>query len=95
MRPSVNSSRDGVLVGLHVVPSAREDSIRFVDGVLKVKTREPPDKGKANKAVLKLLKPIFGPCELVSGATSRNKTILVKNGDIAAVSSVLDDLTGG
>ena len=95
MRPPVRASRDGVLVDVHVTPSAKEESIRFVDGALKVKIREPADKGKANKAVIKLLKPILGSSELVNGATSRDKTVLVRNGELAAVSKVLDGLTGG
>jgi uncharacterized protein (TIGR00251 family) len=95
MRPPVRASKDGVLFDIHVIPSAKEESIMFADGVLKAKIREPADKGKANKAVLKLLKPLLGSCELVTGATSRDKTILVRNAETGAVNSVLDGLAGG
>jgi uncharacterized protein len=93
--PHIRPSKDGVLVELHVIPRAKEDSVRCVDGMLKVKTSEPPDKGKANKAVIKLLKPLLGPCELIAGQASRNKTVLVRNGELAAVSSVIEGLVRG
>jgi uncharacterized protein (TIGR00251 family) len=67
------------LFEVHVAPSAKEDSVRVSDGILRVRTTEPPDKGKANKAVAKLLKPFFGPCRVVSGLTSKKKTVLAEN----------------
>ena len=93
--PPVRTSKDGVIVDLQVIPSAREDSIRLVDGVLKVKTTEPADKGKANKAVLKALKPLFGAAEIISGHTSRRKTIIVRNMVLDDVKAVLKGLAGG
>jgi uncharacterized protein (TIGR00251 family) len=35
----------------------------------------PPESGKANTQLLKLLKKKHGPCKIISGHRSRNKTI--------------------
>lgn len=90
----IRPARGGVLLDVHATPKAREDALTYEGGILKVKVREPPDKGKANKAVLKALKPVFGACELVGGQTSRHKTVLVKNASMEAVQASLRALEG-
>jgi uncharacterized protein (TIGR00251 family) len=91
---SVRASREGVCVEVHVTPSAKKDSVRWVDGVLKVKTVAPADKGKANKAVVKLLKPLFGACEVTAGHKSRRKTVYIRHQDLRLVEGVLEGLSG-
>ena len=93
--PSVRSSSEGVFVIAHVTPSAKEDSVVCVDGILRVKTTAPADKGKANKAVVELLKPLFGPCEIVRGHKTRKKTVLVWNPGVESVKACLERLTEG
>ena len=58
---------------------AREESVEETcDGHYLVKVKAPPKKGKANRAVLKLLKKYFGmQVILISGATSTTKIIEV------------------
>jgi len=92
--PPVRACGDSVLVDVHVTPSAKEDFVVFSDGVLKVKVTESADRGKANKAVLKLIKPLFGRCKIVSGHKSRKKTILVECLDLAAVKAAVSGLAG-
>ena len=66
------------------------------DDALKVFVQAPPDKGKANKEVLKLFGAALGvkPSSLcvLSGATSRDKVILVPGIDAATVQARLRDL---
>ena len=93
--PSARASKNGVLLDIHVTPSAKKDSVRYVDGVLKVKTVEPAERGSANRGVVKLLKPIFGVCEIVSGGKSRRKTVYVQNMDLNGLKAVLDGLAEG
>ena len=92
--PSVRDSGNGVKVEIHVTPSAREDSIKCVDGVLRVKTTAPADKGNANRAVVKALKPLFGVCEIVAGHKSRRKTVHIQNLDSRGFKARLAALTG-
>lgn len=65
-------------LAVRVTPGARESVIsEWRDGVLRVKVREPAEKGRANDAVAKLLAKSLGvPTTAVilkRGATSREK----------------------
>jgi uncharacterized protein (TIGR00251 family) len=78
---------DGVAVTIRLTPKASADRIvgieRLADGTtaLKVSVTAVPEKGKANKALLKLLSKSWGvgmrSLELTRGAKDRNKTVLV------------------
>lgn len=93
--PSVRAAKGGVLVEVHVSPAAGDDSVSFTGGVLRVRTRAPPELGKANAAVIRLLKTVIGSCEIVRGHGSRRKTVYVKNADLAGVESSLAGLDVG
>ncbi len=81
----------GTLLHLRVKPGARKNEILGVHGgALKLGVVARPDKGKANRGVLKLLAKILdlapSAIELVAVNTSLDKTVLVtisaeQNGD--------------
>jgi uncharacterized protein (TIGR00251 family) len=50
---------------------------------------EPATKGKANKAVIKALKPHLGACEIVSGHKSKKKRIHAQNPRICDFEAVV------
>lgn len=65
-----------------VIPRSKENGLAgFENGVLKVRVTDPPEKGKANDAVIALLaKELSLPkrdVTLISGSTSRKKKILL------------------
>jgi len=64
-------------ITVEVKAGSREDGVEMLEeGRYLVKVKEPRQKGKANQAVLKLLKKHFGKqAILVSGATSSTKII--------------------
>lgn len=65
-------------IPVRVVPnSSRTSIISFIDGVLKVKVMEPPEDGRANRAVIKSLSKKIGikNIKLCSGEHSRDKII--------------------
>ena len=93
--PPLRASEGGVYLSFHVIASARKDSLRYADGQLKVKVSSAPEGGKANKAVLKLLKSVFGPSELTSGQKSRDKTVYIPNTRLDVVLARLEPLRGG
>jgi uncharacterized protein (TIGR00251 family) len=74
-------------VAVRLTPKASSDRIvgfeRLADGsvALKVSVTAVPEKGKANRALLKLLSKSWGvgmrSFELIRGAKDRNKTVLV------------------
>lgn len=92
MRP-VPYRRTGAGVELFVrlkpgASSERIDGIYRPDAAttsLKVKVRAQPEKGKANKALIKLLAKTLGVAQsdlaLTAGTTHRNKTLLVSGAD--------------
>ena len=73
---------------IKVIPNAKQNAVveDFVDllgqRILKIKTTQPPEDGKANKAVIEILAQYFAvkknSIKLISGATSRNKVFWVK-----------------
>lgn len=53
---------------------------------VKVRVAAPPEGGKANAQVIKLISDWFAvPVELVSGSTNRAKTLLLVGADMAGV----------
>ena len=75
----------GTRMRLRVKPGARKTAIVGVHGgALKVAVDAPPERGKANDAVLTLLADALGlpagGVTLAAGATSRNKVVVVELG---------------
>ena len=76
------ASRGGTRLRLRVKPGARTDAIVGVHGgALKIGVSPAPEKGKANHAVQELiggaLRLSASSVEVVSGQTSRDKTVWV------------------
>ena len=72
----------GTRLRLRVHPKARKNAITGVHaGALKVSVTAPPEKGKANEAVIRLLAKALdlpkGSIEIVGGETSQDKTVVV------------------
>jgi uncharacterized protein YggU (UPF0235/DUF167 family) len=69
-------------LALRVVPGAKVERAAIENGNLKLWTRTAPEDGKATKAVLAQLAGLLGiaarDIELVSGATSREKRVRIK-----------------
>ncbi|MBU3896094.1 DUF167 domain-containing protein [Patescibacteria group bacterium] len=66
-----------------VKPKAREEKIEKIDDThFKVWVREPPENGKANMAVIKVLTEYFNiswtDILLISGASSRRKVFQIE-----------------
>ncbi len=65
---------------IKVIPSSSKDCIvGWLENALKIKVKAPADRGKANKAVIKLLERNLelakGSISITSGTTSGNKII--------------------
>jgi uncharacterized protein (TIGR00251 family) len=80
----LTATADGVILSLKVQPrSSKNQLVGCHDGVLKVKLTAPPVDGSANicccEFLAKLLRVPVRDIEIVAGATSRHKRLLVKN----------------
>ncbi len=81
--PRIRETGDGALLELRVSPGSRCDAVTgILDDRLKVTVRAAPEKGKANRAVCKLLADALGcrasDLEVTKGTGSRSKTLLVR-----------------
>jgi hypothetical protein len=68
-----------------VKPKAKEEKIiKISDKNFKVSVKKPPEKGKANRAVLKALADYFdisqSKVKIISGSASKLKIIEIKEG---------------
>ena len=79
----LTETADGVRVKVRAMPKARQNEIAGVrQGRLVVRVTAAPEAGKANAAIVKLLSKSWGlpasAFELTAGATSRDKTFLLR-----------------
>lgn len=92
--PWVRPHPDGAVLRLKVVPGASRDQLAGSYGDrLRVKVAAPPEKGKANAAVLSLLARRLGlparELTITEGETGPRKTVLVRGVDAASVAERL------
>jgi len=71
-----------VKISLRVYPNAsRNEVVRFVDGVCRVKVSAPPSKGKANRELMAFLSRLLGvgkdSINIIKGHTTRNKVVAI------------------
>lgn len=80
-----------MVVTCWVVPGASRTEIKGLHGnTLKVRVAGPPEGGRANRELCKLLGDRCGSeAELVAGAGSREKRVLIRGGERNAVSRAL------
>ncbi len=65
-------------IEIKVIPNAKRDEVIEADPLV-VRVKAPPTKGKANKAVVKVLSAHFNASvRIVSGATSRKKIVEIE-----------------
>jgi uncharacterized protein len=90
MAPYLQQRQDGVCISVKVQPRASRNEIAgSIGNELKIKVTAPPIDSAANEAVLELLAEVVGcarnQLELLRGATSRHKQILVRGITLAYV----------
>ncbi len=77
-----------------VQPGARRNEVLGFQGeVLRLRVTAPPERGRANEAVIEMLAEVLGlpksRLAVVTGAASRNKVIAVEGLDEASVKRIL------
>ena len=90
----LRTAPDGVLLEIVVQPRASRTRVVGEHGDrLKLQIAAPPVDGEANAAVIEFLADVFSVAkrdvELVSGATGKRKTVLVRGVDEAAATRLL------
>ncbi len=79
-------TKEGTLIEVFVKPNQPRFSVKLEGNAVTVFCTEEPVKGKVNKELIKELSKLFhADVEIVSGLTSRQKRLIIKNvhGDAA------------
>ena len=75
----ITETKDGVILEVFVKPKSQKFEVLLEGDEVVVRCTKEPVKGKVNKELLKALSKLFHTnVELVSGATSRQKLLLLK-----------------
>ncbi len=76
----ITEAKDDVILEVFVKPKSKEFKIAVEADEIVIFCTEEPVKGKVNKEIIKQLgKLLHKEVELVSGSTSRQKRLLVRN----------------
>jgi uncharacterized protein (TIGR00251 family) len=90
---------DGATLAIRAQPGARRNAVLGEQaGALKVAVTAPPEDGRANEAIVELLRDVFGwkrsQIELVSGYTNRNKVVLIRNVSPESLTELINSYQG-
>lgn len=97
-KSSYLSFRDGeIFLELLVTAKAGRNAIKGMhDARLRISVTAPPDKGKANKAIVDLMSKILSlpknKLSIFQGLAHRKKTLLIKSSDYDSILRTLQDL---
>ncbi len=84
-KKTIQESQNHVILQVHVKPGSKKQELILdpIDKKIVILVKAPPDKGKANKELIKLLAKILGKSSseisIIAGQTSRDKTIKIEN----------------
>ena len=86
LEEAVKTTKDGTLIDLEVTPGAKGTAVPSGYNPwrkrIEAKLCAPPEKGRANEELIAALAGLFGVAssdvEIVAGATSSRKTVLVR-----------------
>jgi len=87
-----------VKLQIKVIPASSKDCIAgWLEDTLKIKVKAPAEKGKANKAVVKVLEKSLllakGSVSIESGLTSSRKTVVINCDDESFIKKKLAGLS--
>ena len=90
----ITEIKEGVILSVFVKPNSRKFKVEVDGGEIVIYATEEPEKGKVNKEILKELTKLFhAKVELTSGATSRQKQLLVSGVGKTQVERLLQALS--
>ena len=85
-------TKDGTIIEVFVKPNQPKFDVKIDGDEIVVFSTEEPVKGRVNMEIIKeLTKRFHTKVELISGSTSRQKRLLIKNVDKAEVDRLLHE----
>ena len=93
--PFLTDTPSGAVLSLRIIPRAHKNAIQGEHGeALKIRLCAPPVDGAANAALVEFLSDHFSlpraRIQLLSGATSRNKRVLLAGCSSSSIRSILN-----
>ena len=93
--PFLTDTPAGAVLNLRIIPRAHKNAIQGELGdALKIRLCAPPVEGAANAALIEFLSDAFSipraRVQLLAGATSRNKRVLLAGCSSSSVRSILN-----
>ena len=86
----ITETKNGAIIEVFVKPKSEKFEVLLEGDEVVVRCTEEPFKGKVNKELLKALSKFFNTnVELVSGATSRQKRLLLKGTEKSEAERIL------
>jgi uncharacterized protein len=100
---AIRAMKDGIVIDFEVSPGAKSAEVPCGYNPwrkrIEAKIKAPPDKGKANDELITALSDLFNvptkEIEIVAGATSSRKSILVRNITATDAVKILGGRLGG
>ncbi len=91
---------EGAILAVRAQPGAKRNAVLGEQaGALKVAVTAPPEDGRANAALVEVLRDWLGlkrsQVELAGGATNRNKTFLIRGVTVESLQSLVAAKLGG
>jgi uncharacterized protein len=88
----LTETKDGTIIEVFVKPNQPKFKVAIDGDEILIFSTEEPVKGKVNKELIKELTKFFHTkVELISGATSKQKQLLIKNADKTEVDRLLHE----
>lgn len=96
---TIGDHAEGLVLPVRAQPGARRQGVQGEQGgALKVAVSAPPEDGRANQALVEVLRELLGvkrsQVTLLSGQTSRDKKFLIRGLDRAALEAKVVVLLG-
>ena len=92
---AIATHAEGATLAVRAQPGARENAVVGEhSGALKVAVTAPPEDGRANAALVEMLRDWLGlkrsQIELASGATNRNKVFLIRGVTVEELAALIN-----
>lgn len=90
----LQKTAEGIILELHVKPYSKEFKIKIEEDGLVISCRESPVKGRVNRELIQELSRLFKRrVEIISGFSSRQKRILIRDIKMNEARQLLDSTT--
>ncbi len=97
LRRILNESKKGVIIQIYVKPESNKEELVLEGGELVFYTTEPPEKGRANAALIRYLSKRLGipvsKIDIISGQRDRLKMILIRDVKFDDIVELISNIT--